>query len=109
MAGRDAIYIGVQGTVLALDPSAGSELWRTPLKGNGFVNVVHQGRVIIATTRGEVFALDRATGHVIWNNKLKGLGMGFVTIAGAGQAAVISAAHDQSDGGAAAAAAAASS
>ena len=96
MARQDTIFIGVQGTI-----------WRTDLKGRGFVNLALQGRMILATTRGEIFSLDRMTGRILWNNQLKGLGLGFVTIAGAAQAPAIAAVHasHQSDGGAAAAAA----
>jgi PQQ-like domain len=101
MARQAPVVLGVQGHVLALDPSTGEELWRTGLKGAGFVNVTLQGNAVIATTRGEVFALDAATGHINWHNKLKGLGLGFVTIAGSGQVPSISAmqASQQMDAG----------
>jgi len=33
----DLIYIGVRGSVLALDRSTGVEIWRTELKGLDFV------------------------------------------------------------------------
>jgi len=105
---RDAILIGIQGTVLALDPSTGTELWRTALKGSQFVNVTRDDRAIIATTKGEVFALDPATGHILWINKLKGLGTGLVTIAGAVQVPAMARRKQQDDEAAAAAAAAAS-
>ena len=108
MARRDAILIGIQGTVLALDPTTGDERWRTELKGTSFVNVTLHGRTIVAATRGELFGLDASTGTIVWRNKLKGLGTGFITIAGAGQVpAMALQTHD--DGGAAAAAAAAAS
>jgi outer membrane protein assembly factor BamB len=42
MAGRDAILIGIQGTVVALERATGTELWRTALKGSQFVNVTLQ-------------------------------------------------------------------
>ena len=85
MEQRSAIFVGVRGTVLALDVGTGTELWRASLKAGHFVNVAFDGQRVIATTRGEVFALDPATGHVLWNNRLEGMGLGFVTIAGAGQ------------------------
>lgn len=76
MARNDAIYIGIQGTVLALDPSTGTVLWRTDLKGTAFVNVTQVDGMVVGATKGEIFALDPATGQVLWNNKLKGLGRG---------------------------------
>ena len=75
------VYVGIHGTVLALDRSNGQELWRTPLKGGDFVNLVLDGPDLYATARGELFCLDPATGRVRWNNRLKGMGYGFVTIA----------------------------
>lgn len=81
----EKIFVGVRGTVLALDASSGTEVWRTSLKGADFVNVTALDRQIIAATKGEVFALDPASGTVLWNNKLKGLGLGFVTVAGSDQ------------------------
>jgi len=81
----EKLFIGVRGTVLALDASSGTELWRTRLKGADFVNVTALDRQVIAATKGEVFALDPASGTMLWQNKLKGLGLGFVTVAGSDQ------------------------
>lgn len=76
-----ALFIGMKGTVVALDRATGSELWRTSLKGSDFVNVVLDQGQLYATTKGELFALDPATGHIRWQNSLQGLGRGLVTIA----------------------------
>ena len=84
MAGPRAVYIGIRGTVLALDPATGTELWRMAVKSAQFVNVALVDDRLYATAGGEMFALDPATGQILWNNKLKGLGMGLVTIAGSG-------------------------
>ena len=81
MQTHDAIYVGIQGQVLALNRSTGAELWRTKLKGSEFVNVIlDQGR-IFASTSGELFCLDTQQGTILWQNRLKGLGRGLVTIA----------------------------
>jgi outer membrane protein assembly factor BamB len=109
MAQRDAIFVGIRGTVLALDPGTGTELWRATLKPGYFVNVGFDGQRVIATTRGEVFALDPATGHVLWNNRLEGLGISFVTIAGSSQVPAMAQSQQNSDNAAGAAAAAAAS
>jgi outer membrane protein assembly factor BamB len=77
---RDAIYIGIRGTVLALDRSRGVEIWRADLKGSDFVNVVLDGDRVLAATKGEVFCLDSTTGKILWNNELKGLGRGLMTV-----------------------------
>jgi len=102
MEQRNAIFVGVRGVVLALDPATGAELWRRELKSGYFVNVAFDGQRVIATARGEVFALDPATGHVMWNNRLEGLGLGFVTIAGAAQVPAMAQIQQNRDSAAAA-------
>ncbi len=82
------VYIGIGGKVLALDRATGQELWRTALRGD-FVNVALQDGDLFASAAGELFCLDAATGHIRWQNPLKGLGRGLVSIAGAGQQAVL--------------------
>lgn len=76
-----ALFIGIKGTVLALDRSSGREIWRSELKGGDFVNVVLDDDDLFASTKGEVFCLDPDTGRIRWRNELKGLGLGLVTIA----------------------------
>ena len=77
---REAIYIGIRGTVLALDRSNGAEIRRADLRGSDFVNVVLDGDRVLAATKGELFCLDSTTGKILWNNELKGLGRGLMTI-----------------------------
>jgi outer membrane protein assembly factor BamB len=96
------IYLGIKGTVVALDRRTGAELWRTPLKGSQFVNVVLDGDSVIATARGEIFCLDAMTGRIRWNNPLTGMGWGLVTLAGTSIAPM---AQQQADDAQAAAAA----
>src|SRR5690242_7243495 len=76
------MYLGIRGTVVALDRRTGAEVWRTLLKGGDFVNVTLDGDLLFATARGEIFCLDAMTGRIRWNNPLKGLGLGLITIAG---------------------------
>lgn len=75
-----AIYVGIRGTVLALDRSNGAEMWRADLKSRDFVNIVSDGDLVLAATKGELYCLDSVTGKVLWNNELKGLGRGLMTI-----------------------------
>jgi len=76
------MYIGIKGTVIALDRFSGNEYWRTSLKGCEFVNVVMADYLVYATVRGEIYCLDPLTGRILWNNPLKGMGWGMITIAG---------------------------
>jgi outer membrane protein assembly factor BamB len=83
------VYLGIRGTVVALDRQSGAELWRTPLKGWNFVNLTLEGDDLFATTYGEIYCLDAATGRIRWNNRLRGLGYGLVSIAGASNTAIV--------------------
>jgi outer membrane protein assembly factor BamB len=104
---RNVIFIGIKGTVLAIDCATGQEVWRTKLKGSDFVNVVQDETGIYATTAGELFCLDLATGEICWHNPLKGLGLGLATIAGNQQNVMLRARQQQEDDEAAAASTAA--
>jgi outer membrane protein assembly factor BamB len=81
MANSKIIYIGIKGSILALDTGTGRQVWATELKGNDFVSVLVEGEKIFAATCGEVFCLDHQTGRVLWHNELKGFGCGLVSIA----------------------------
>ena len=98
------LYIGIRGTVVALDRVTGQEIWRTDLKGSDFVNVVLDGGDLFAATHGELTCLDPSTGRIRWNNPLKGLGWGLMSIAGNQQAVVLRAKKQQEEAASAAAA-----
>ena len=84
MAQSKLIYLGVRGSVMALNPANGGQLWAARLKGTDFVNVVLDGTNLYAATRGEIFCLDPRTGEIRWHNPLKGCGWGLISIAGEG-------------------------
>jgi outer membrane protein assembly factor BamB len=103
MSQTNLVFIGIAGTVVALDRSTGSEIWRSQLGGD-FVNVTLHDGDLYATTKGEIFCLDPAAGTVRWQNPLKGLGRGLVTIASSGsQQSVVMREKQQRDEAAAAA------
>jgi outer membrane protein assembly factor BamB len=81
MPASKIIYLGIKGTVLALDASSGKQLWGTHLKGSDFVHVVLDGDHLYASTHGEIFCLDAKTGAGRWQNELPGMGWGLVSIA----------------------------
>ena len=84
MARANFVFIGIKGSVVALDRSTGSQVWTASLKGGDFVNVMLGDDELYAATKGELFCLDIATGHIRWRNPLKGLGWGLVSIAAPG-------------------------
>jgi outer membrane protein assembly factor BamB len=84
MTQSKVIYLGVKGSVVAVNSATGQPVWETALKGNDFVNVVLDGDNLFAATRGEIFCLDPQSGGIRWHNPLKGYGWGLITIAGDG-------------------------
>jgi outer membrane protein assembly factor BamB len=81
MKTSDLIFVGIKGTVLALNRATGNQVWATHLKGYEFVNVAFDCGKVLATCCGEAFCLDPLTGNAVWHNPLKGLGRGLATIA----------------------------
>jgi outer membrane protein assembly factor BamB len=79
---RDRIFIGAKGHVVGLEASTGRELWRTKLRGMGFVTTGVAEDRVIAATGGHIYGLDPATGAILWHNTLKGLGLGLISLAG---------------------------
>jgi outer membrane protein assembly factor BamB len=96
MKTKDLVFIGIKGSVLALNRTTGEQVWATHLKGSDFVNVVVESETILASCHGEIFCLDAYTGDAQWHNPLKGFGLGIATIAternaGSGNAATLAA------------------
>ena len=77
----ELLFIGIKGSVIALNRATGAQVWTTRLKGYGFVNVIVEEGRVIASCSGEVFCLDPVTGSAIWHNSLKGFGTGLATVA----------------------------
>ena len=84
MASQGNLYIGIRGTVLAIERTTGKEVWLSSLKGADFVNVVVDGEQLFAASKGRLYRLDPATGQILWENGLIGMGWGLVAIAQAG-------------------------
>ena len=80
------IFVGIKGSVVALNRATGEQVWVARLKGSDFVNVFVEGGQVFATCYGEVFCLDARTGIGMWHNRLKGFGTGLATIATDSQA-----------------------
>jgi outer membrane protein assembly factor BamB len=84
MATSNLIFIGIKGSVVAIDRATGTQVWSTHLKGTDFVNVVFCNDELYAAARGEIFCVDQGTGSIRWRNPLKGFGFGLMTIAAPG-------------------------
>lgn len=75
------VFVGIKGSVVALNRATGEQVWATHLKGSDFVNIILQDGTVLASCYGEIFCLDPLTGAGVWHNPLKGFGRGLVTIA----------------------------
>ena len=85
------LYLGCNGTVSALDPASGQEVWRTKLETDGVgifggaaryqdVNVIEDDGIVVAGVNGYGVGLDAQSGTVLWQNELKGMGFNDVTM-----------------------------
>jgi outer membrane protein assembly factor BamB len=81
MAKPDFIFIGIRGSVVALDKKSGARLWETKLKGSNFVSLLVDQDRVLAGAQGEMFCLDASTGQILWHDGLKGYGFGLLSIA----------------------------
>jgi outer membrane protein assembly factor BamB len=77
----DLVFIGIKGSVVALNRATGGQEWTTTLKSGDFVNVVLHDKAVLAACHGEIYCLDPFTGEIRWHNPLKGFGVGLATIA----------------------------
>ena len=94
MRTSELVFVGIKGSVVALNRVTGEQVWTTRLKGYDFVNLVVEDGKILASCYGEIFCLDPLTGHTLWHNPLKGFGVGLAAIAteqnvGSGNAPVL--------------------
>ena len=81
------LYVGIQGSVVAIRKRDGAIAWSTRLrKGSSFVPIVHEAGRVYAVSGGEVSCLDGASGELLWHNPLTGFGTGYASLAGAGDA-----------------------
>jgi hypothetical protein len=81
MKTSDILFVGIKGSVMALNRASGQPVWTTPLKGSSFVNLLVEKGQIFASTEGEVFCLNPLGGEVLWHNPLKGYGFGLASMA----------------------------
>jgi len=86
------LFIACNGHVAAVNPTDGSEAWRTRLKPGIMSATSHEDVCILehenrlyAGCGGHLFCLDASSGKILWHNDLKGMGYNNVTLAMAGK------------------------
>jgi outer membrane protein assembly factor BamB len=86
----EILYLGVRGSVVALDPVSGRNLWQTRLAGSfssaQFVTLLVRHGCVYAHTGGKAYGLDAQNGRILWCNELPGLGYGIASLAVEGSA-----------------------
>jgi len=80
MKTSELVFIGIKGSVVALNLATGRQEWATHLKGSDFVNIVLSDGAVLTSCYGEIFCLDPLTGNALWRNPLKGFGTGLATM-----------------------------
>ena len=80
MSASDRVFVGIKGSVLALNRADGSILWQTKLKGIDYVALVSEGEEVFGIVYGEVFCLDASTGAIKWHNPLRGWGTSLASL-----------------------------
>jgi putative pyrroloquinoline-quinone binding quinoprotein/putative pyrroloquinoline-quinone-binding quinoprotein len=68
VSGDRLIAAGVDGSLIALDPSQGVAIWSTRLPDDLDIGpAVLEGSVFLATKKGLLFAVDAGEGEVLWS------------------------------------------
>ena len=70
------VFVGIKGSVTALDERTGERVWQSYLRTEDYVSVLWDGQSLFASNSGEVWRIDPKNGNEIWHNQLKGLGRG---------------------------------
>jgi len=66
------LFVGIKGSVVALDRATGNERWRTKLKGMSFVSLHRDDRYLYASTRGELFCPTRSRARSCGRTRSRG-------------------------------------
>lgn len=81
MAETNLVFLGIKGSVLALDKTTGRRVWEKKLKGYSFVSLLIENDRVFAGAQGEIFCLDAVTGETLWTDGLRGYGLDVMSIA----------------------------
>lgn len=78
----DLVFVGCNRRIAALHRGTGELVWqwKSP-KGSGYVALLVDGDLLLASVDGYTFALDPLTGRRRWENPLTGFGTGVPCLA----------------------------
>jgi outer membrane protein assembly factor BamB len=60
MVKTNLVFLGIKGSVLALDKTTGQRVWEKKLRGGSFVTLLVEKDQILAGAQGEIFCLGRS-------------------------------------------------
>ncbi|EDM25975.1 hypothetical protein LNTAR_19297 [Lentisphaera araneosa HTCC2155] len=78
---NNVLFLGIKGSVVALNKKTGKQIWKTHLKSSQYVTITQDKEQVYAHTNGELFCLQKKSGKLLWKNGLSGLGYGYASIA----------------------------
>ena len=94
------VFMGMNGSVCAVDRDSGRLIWQwqSPKPRRGFVSIFLDEDRLMAGLSGYLYCLDAASGRVLWENPLKGFGYGNFSFASVrGQSGVYAAVQEEED------------
>lgn len=68
------IFVGLNGYVVALDRNTGEIVWYNDQMKSGYVTLLLDGDLLIASTNGYIYCLDPRRGKILWHNPMTGYG-----------------------------------
>jgi outer membrane protein assembly factor BamB len=80
VGGGVTAHAAALGSVVALDPATGAELWRTSMTGPVLAPISFANGVVFAAGGASVAALDAATGAVLWHGDASAILWGGIAI-----------------------------
>lgn len=83
MSIQDLLFVGFNGTVVALKKHSGDLVWKwnCPKPSRQMVAILVEEDCVFASSAGYTYCLDGLTGQQLWYNPLKGLGTGVPCLA----------------------------
>jgi outer membrane protein assembly factor BamB len=78
----DLVFVGFNSKIAALHRESGKLAWKwTSPAGTGYVALLLDGDLLLASVEGYTYAIEAATGTQLWANPLKGFGTGIACLA----------------------------
>ena len=76
------VFVGFNSRIAALDRTSGDIVWswKSP-RGHGFVAMLLDDGLLVASINGYTYGIDASTGEQLWQNEMSGFGFGVPSLA----------------------------